>query len=253
MVTDTKTETQPKEVPEDPLAYLPCSAVLEFRRGQPVYNRNQPSTSLYLVISGKVKVGLVADNGDEVLMDIYQEDEFFGECALIGLPLRRDSAVALDSLKVMAWTADEIEKIAAMRPRLAIALLQLLAQRSTELGERIESCALDYISRRLARALIRFSERFGHPVEDGSVEMISFTHELLSQYVGAAREIITHHMNQFRSEGYVRYSRSDITVNLKAMKNWLEQKPVDGRVSRAKSPHPALLPAGMASLHAASA
>ena len=98
----------------------------------------------------------------------------------------------------------EIEDIATRRPRLAIALLQLLVQRSMDFGSRIESFSVDNIARRLARALIRFSERLGHEAEDGSVQMIPFTHELLSQYVGTSREIVTHYMNQFRRQGYLR-------------------------------------------------
>ena len=96
----------------------------------------------------------------------------------------------MENTKLMTWTTEEIEDIAAKRPKLAIALLQLLVQRSMDFGSRIESFSVDNIARRLARALIRFSERLGHEVEDGSVQMIPFTHELLSQYVGTSREIV---------------------------------------------------------------
>ena len=41
---------------EDPLAHLPCSSIVEYRKGQMIYNQDQPSTSIYLVIGGKVKV-----------------------------------------------------------------------------------------------------------------------------------------------------------------------------------------------------
>ena len=43
--------------------------------------------------------------------------------------------------------------------------------------------------------------------------MIPFTHELLSQYVGTSREIVTHYMNQFRRQGYLRYSRKGILLH----------------------------------------
>jgi len=44
-----------------------------------IYNQDQPSTSIYLVIDGKIKVSRLADDGHQVVMDIYQPDEFFGE------------------------------------------------------------------------------------------------------------------------------------------------------------------------------
>lgn len=222
MATSPILAAPPKRL-EDPLAHLPCSSILDYRKGQAIYNQDQPSTSIYLVIDGKVKVCRLADDGRQVVVDIYQTDEFFGESAFLSSPTRDEQAVALESTKVMTWTTAEIEDIVTRRPRLAIALLQILAQRSMEFGHRIESFSVDNIARRLARTLIRFSERLGQHGDDGSVRMMPFTHELLSQYVGTSREIVTHYMNQFRRDGYLRYSRKGILLYRDAMRDWLRQ------------------------------
>jgi CRP/FNR family transcriptional regulator len=208
---------------EDPLAHLPCSTIVEYRKGQIIYSQDQPSTTLYLVIDGKVKVSRVADDGHQVVVDIYQSDEFFGESAFLNLPHRCEQATALDNTKLMTWTTAEIEDIATKRPRLAVALLQILVQRTVDFTHRIESFSLDNIARRLARSLIRFSERLGVEEPDGSVRMAPFTHELLSQYVGTSREIVTHYMNQFRRQGYLKYSRKGIILYREAFRDWLRQ------------------------------
>ena len=213
----------PQRALEDPLAHLPCSTIVEYKKGQVIYNQDQPSTSIYLVIDGKVKVCRLADDGRQVVVDIYQPDEFFGESAFVGLAQRTEIAVALENTKVMTWTTNEIEEITMKRPKLAIALLQLLVQRSMDFGYRIESFSVDTIARRLARTLIRFSERLGSKNDDGSIQMIPFTHELLSQYVGTSREIVTHYMNQFRRQGYLRYSRKGIMLYRDALREWLKQ------------------------------
>jgi CRP/FNR family transcriptional regulator, cyclic AMP receptor protein len=222
------------KVLEDPLAYLPCSTILDFRRGQSIYTQNQPSTNLCLVISGKVKISRINDAGNSVLVDIYQADEFFGESALVD-SVYPETADALENTQVMTWAAGEIERLAAARPKLALALLQLVIQRSQDFGCRIESFAVDTIGRRLARTLVRFSERFGHKTESGTIQMLSFTHELLSQYVGTSREIVTQYMNQFRREGYVQYSRQSVVLNADAMKQWLVQQS-DVAITAAEAP-----------------
>jgi CRP/FNR family transcriptional regulator len=202
---------------------LPCSTIVEYRKGQTIYNQDQPSTSLYLVIDGKVKVVRLADDGHQVVVDIYQRDEFFGESAFLSLPHRCEQATVLEDAKLMAWSTQEIEEIVMKRPRLAVALLQIQVQRTLDLTERIESFSADNIARRLARSLIRFSERLGTVETDGSVHMSAFTHELLSQYVGTSREIVTHYMNQFRRQGYLQYSRRGIVMYRDAMAQWLRQ------------------------------
>jgi len=217
--------TPPQSKPlEDPLAHLPRSAIIEYRKGQKVYSCEQPSTSIYLVIEGRVKVCRLADDGRQVVVGLYSPDQFFGESAFVGHSRGTELAVAMEETRVMTWTTSEIEDIAAKRPRLAIALLQLLAQRSMDFGSRIESLVVDNVPRRLARVLIRFSERLGHEAEDGSVQMSPFTHELLSQYVGTSREIVTHHMNQFRRQGYLRYSRRGIILHRDSLREWLRHE-----------------------------
>jgi CRP/FNR family transcriptional regulator len=208
---------------EDPLAHLPCSTILEYKKGQVIYDQDQPSSSIYLVIGGKVKVCRIAEDGRQVVVDIYQADEFFGESAFLGKVNRAELAMALEGTKLMTWTTAEIEEISMRRPKLAVALMQLLVQRSVDFAERIESFSVDNIARRLARTLIRFSERLGLRSDDGSIQMIPFTHELLSQYVGTSREIVTHYMNLFRRQGYLRYSRKGILLYRDAMKEWLRE------------------------------
>jgi CRP-like cAMP-binding protein len=163
------------------------------------------------------------DDGRQVVVDIYQPDEFFGESALLNLPHRSEQAVALDNTSLMGWSAAEIEDMVAKRPRLAVALLQILTKRSMDFTERIESFSADNIARRLARSLIRFAARQGTRGDDGSARMAPLTHELLAQYVGTSREIVTHYMNQFRKEGYLQYSRRGIVLDHDALGEWLRQ------------------------------
>jgi CRP/FNR family transcriptional regulator len=179
------------------------------------------SNNIYLVIDGKVKVCRTADDGRQVVVDIYQPDEFFGESGFLGERQMVEEALALDATKVMTWSTSEIEDLMIRRPKLGIALVQLLVRRSMDFGARIESFSIDNIGRRLVRSLVRFSERLGRDTGNGSVEMMPFTHELLSQYVGTSREIVTHYMNQLRRQGYLTYSRKGIALNREALRDWL--------------------------------
>jgi len=166
---------------EDPRAQLPRSPVLEYEAGRLIYSQDQPATGLYLVIEGKVTVCRTEDNGRPVVVDIYQADEFFGESALLHFPHSQEQAVALEDTKVMMWSTAQIENIVILRPQLAVALLQVMAQRLMHFKSRLHSLASEPAPRRLVHTLIRFSERLGQPKKDGSVQMIPFTHKLLAQ------------------------------------------------------------------------
>jgi len=206
---------------EDPLALLPRTGVVEYSKGQTIYDQHQPSFAVYLVISGKVKVSRLAGDGRQVVVDIYRTDDLFGETALLDAPPRSDQAVAMEDTRLMSWNSTEIEAAIARRPRLGMALLQILVQRTSDLARRVESFSVDNIARRLARSLLRFGGRLGTDGQDGTVFMAPFTHELLAQYVGTSREIVTHYMSQFRRDGLLRYSRAGIVLNRAALAGWL--------------------------------
>jgi CRP/FNR family cyclic AMP-dependent transcriptional regulator len=197
---------------EDALAYLPCSTIQQFASGETIYQQKEASEALYLIIEGRVKVSRMADSSRTVLVDIYRQDQFFGESALIS-STRLESAIALEPVRLMSWTIDQINQLTMDRPKLGLALLQLIVKRTQDSERRIESLAFDGIQRRLARTLLRFSEQLGQETRDGKVIMNSLTHQLLAEYVGTSREIITQFMNEFRSKGYLAYSRRTTVVN----------------------------------------
>ena len=96
---------------EDPLEYLPCSAIIECPKGMAIYRKGDASTALFLVISGRVAVSRTADDGRQVLLDIYQQDEFFGE-GTFAESYRSESAVALDERE-----ADDLDQRGPRRYR----------------------------------------------------------------------------------------------------------------------------------------
>ena len=236
----TLAASKPHAPLEDPLAYLPCSHVVGYRKSQVIYNQNEPSTSIYLVLEGKVKV-FRQEEGHPVLVNICQTDEFFGESAFLHFRLRPEPrpehAMALENTKLMTWTASEVEKVVMRKPRLGVALLQMLAQRTVEFTRRIESFCADDVARRLACCLISLSERMGTPAEDGSVRMPHITHELLSEHIGTTREVVSHCMIQFRKQGYLQYSRKGMVLYRLVFDEWLRhasRKPanVPARIGR---------------------
>jgi CRP-like cAMP-binding protein len=211
MATSSAVGVTPRRL-ENPFAYVPCSLIQTYKKEEVIYSPNQFSASVYLIVAGKVKVHGIAHDGCEWLIDIYHRNELFGDSALIG-SLNACKAVALEAhTRVMRWTGNEVEKLILRQPELGIALLQIVAQRCYDFRSRIESFLSDTVDARLGRALIRFGERFGNVMHDGSVEMMPLRHKLLSQYVGSSREVITQHLNRLRRDGYLRYSPGEFVI-----------------------------------------
>jgi CRP-like cAMP-binding protein len=222
--------------PDEVVAGLPCSGVVHFQRGEDIFGYLDPPASLYLVIRGKVSITTLAADGSTVLLDIYGAGDFFGETALLGCTSQLQTAAAMDEVDVMRWSVTEIEDLVAHRPRLAIGLMQFLVGRTTHLAERLQSFCVDNISQRLARALMRFSDRFEEPTKRAGFHLPPLTHLLLAQYVGTSREVVTQHMNRLRALGLLRYTRGSIWVNREATAAWLNAEPATNRIETGHLP-----------------
>ena len=209
---------------EDALMYLPRKGVNDYRRGQIIFDEHQPSRGLHLVVQGRVKVTIPLDDGTQTVVDIFTTDDFFGESALLGSARYPERALALDNVTLMSWSAAEIEEQVEKQPRLGVALLQMLVKRGLDYEERLQSFALDKTPERVVRALLRFSNRLGTRTEDGSVKIPPLTHQVISEYVGTSREIVTFQMNHLRQKGYLRYSRKGIQVYMEALAEYLQSQ-----------------------------
>lgn len=209
---------------EDPLTYLPRKAVQEFARNRVIYDAQNPSRDLYVVILGRVKITTTSDDGGQTIGRIVRTEGLFGESSLIGPAARSEAAVALDNATLMSWSRSEIEQQVEREPRLGIALSQYLVRECLELQDRIESMAVHKTPERVMLALLQLAADLGSPMPDGSLRVASLTHHTIAEFVGTSREIVTFQMNRLRRSGLVRYSRKHIDIHAQAMRENLRQQ-----------------------------
>lgn len=183
-----------------------------YRRGAAIYRVEESADAVYLVLSGRVRLTRVAGDGRESVLHVLKSGEVFGEVAALGAAKRPEQAVAMDDIVVAGWPAAEVHRRVLQTPQLAAWFSALLATRLAEAHDRIETLSFDPIPKRLARVILRHASRFGTRMADGRVRALPLTHEALAQEVATSREIITHHMNHFRANGLLNYSRREIEV-----------------------------------------
>jgi CRP/FNR family transcriptional regulator len=211
---------------EDPLSYLPSKPAQAFAKRHVIYDVSRPCDSLYVVIQGRVKITTTAYESGTTISRIITTDSLFGEAALVCPAEPSESAVALDHVRLVAWTRTEIEAQIERQPRLGIALSQYLVRECIELRERIEAMALYKTSERVTLALLHLSSTLGSPLDDGITRMASLPHHTLAEYVGTSREIVTFQMNRLRRLGLLKYSRKFIDVDTPAVEKLLREQHV---------------------------
>ncbi len=208
--------------PIDILEYLPHSEVVDYRAGEVIYDTGYPAGRLFLIIQGRVQVSQEVTHEFRLVLDIYANDDIFGECAMLHLPRCREVAIALETTSVMTWSTEKLRQIMRSRPEVGIALTQILAGRLVESRSRLASFAHATINERLAHALAHLAERLGTRMANGSIRITGLKHKLLADYTVASRATVTHWMGNFRRHGLLQYDRNSVLVYPNALKQWIE-------------------------------
>ena len=217
-----KRAAEPTTMKMDLSVYLPRKPIQEVSKKGIVYSPQQPSHSLYLVLSGRVKVSS-AFSGGEIACSIVHKGGLFGEPALVDARHRSDSAVALDPVTLMAWSRSEMEQQIELNPGLGLALSRYLARHCMELAERMKSMAVHRTPERVMLAMLQFARETGVRNADGSTRVESMTHQTLAEYVGTSREVVTFQLNHLRRLGLLHYNRKYIDISVDRMEEAIRQ------------------------------
>ncbi|MCR6492416.1 Crp/Fnr family transcriptional regulator [Cellulomonas sp. P24] len=190
--------------PEASRALLSSMTPLEFARGAAIFHEGDPGDRLYVIASGKIKLGRRSNDGRENLLAVIGPGEMFGELSLFDPGPRTASATVVADAVVLELDHAELNTWLADHPKVAIHLLQALGHRLRRTNETLADLVFSDVPGRVAKALLDLSTRFGEPVDDGLRVAHDLTQEELAQLVGASRETVNKALADFAARGWVR-------------------------------------------------
>jgi CRP/FNR family cyclic AMP-dependent transcriptional regulator len=181
-----------------------------------IINEGDHTDSLYVILSGKVKIFLTDDQQKEVIVAIQREGDYFGELALLDEAPRSASVMTMEPCSLLIVSRGAFERHLASDPKLAISLMRGLAARLRATTENVKSLALLDVYGRIARTLLQFAkEQDGHHVIDDRL-----THQDLANMVGASREMVSRIMKDLARGGYIKTEGKRITIKEKLPPGW---------------------------------
>jgi CRP/FNR family cyclic AMP-dependent transcriptional regulator len=181
-------------------------------KGDVLFSEGEPGDRLYVITTGKIKIGQVSGDGRESLLAILGPGEMFGELSLFDPGPRTSGATAVTDASVIGLGHDQLRPWLTGRPEVAEALLQALAQRLRRTNFALSDLVFSDVPGRVARALIDLGEKFGEPAPEGLNVTHDLTQEELAQLVGASRETVNKALADFVSRGWLRLESRSVLI-----------------------------------------
>jgi CRP/FNR family cyclic AMP-dependent transcriptional regulator len=195
--------------PDDQLRLL---AGVVTRRSTPrsttVMAGGDATDSLYIVLSGRLKVMMSDADGKEVILSILGPGEFFGEMGLIDDAPRSASVVAIESCELLSIAKRDFKKCMAENFEMTMAVMRGLVRRLREADRKIGSLALLDVYGRVARLLLDMSEN----VEGEKIVTKRLPKQDIAKMIGASREMVSRVMKDLQMGGYIEVRGSNIVL-----------------------------------------
>src|SRR5438132_4840284 len=124
-------------------------------RGAFLFRQGDETSTIFLLIKGRVKLVRTAPGGREVILRFTGPGHPFGFVAsLLGGP-RRNSAQAVEPSTVLAWAGTELLHRMLDLPQLGINLARIIAEHLEATWGRLEDLSTERVEQRVARAVMR--------------------------------------------------------------------------------------------------
>ena len=171
--------------------------------GQIIFHHGDPGGLLYIISRGKVKIAHSTQDGQEALLAILGNGDFFGELALLDDSPRSATAEALEPTLTLTLHRTDFRQFIGRNPDFAMHVLQSMARNIRRLNSQLSDIFFLDLPGRLARTLLRLADQHGRPVEDGILITLSLTQTDLAEMTGATRVSINKALGRFRRAGWV--------------------------------------------------
>jgi CRP-like cAMP-binding protein len=180
-------------------------------KNQTIFTQGEAADSVFYIQKGRVRLTIVSRFGKEAILGILSQEEFFGDGALAGQPLRMGSAIAITNCRLL-----RIEKPAMMlalhRGRaLSRLFVAYLMARNARYYKGFVDLLFDSCEKRLARVLLLLA----HYGEEGTPEEVipRVSQRTLADMASTTPARVSYFMNRFTKSNFLAYGKSGMQIH----------------------------------------
>ncbi len=188
------------------------SSKVKYPKNKIIFIENEEGNELYIIIKGSIKIARISEGGEEMVLAILKEGDFFGDMSLLDGKPRSATVFSNEDSELMLISGKNFEKVIEKHPRIALKLLKELTSRLRKADDLIGNLAFLNVTGRIAGILLEFAEEYGQKTEEGVIIKSRPTHQAIANMIGASRETVTRVLKQLEDKKYISMSGKDITI-----------------------------------------
>lgn len=182
------------------------------KKGQTLFRKGDEGSSLYIIKQGTIKIVLPSRLGDEVIVTMFSEGDFFGEMALFDGKPRSADALAMEPSKIYVLNRNDFLIFLQSNINAMKSILSQLTNRLRNTDDFLESTCFLSVSARLAKKLLELAESYGQNDGDKVYIDLSLTQKEIGDMIGSTRESINKELKILRDKGLITMQENKIQI-----------------------------------------
>lgn len=163
----------------------------EYPKNNILFYQGDPAGQIFLVLSGRVKINIVNEDGREVILALVRPGGFCGLVSALDGGPHPANAVTVEESRLARFDAGRFLGWLEGEHEMQQAVMRDLGGRVRQLYNKIGEHALMGVKERLLLTLLEIAEREGEAGPGGEIVFTRPTHRELANRIGSSREVVS--------------------------------------------------------------
>jgi CRP-like cAMP-binding protein len=177
-----------------------------------IYFSGDKSTQLCVVASGSVKLIKHSIDGQDVLIDLLKQGEFFGALETLGQPVYQETAESQTNCCILKISSEQFRNILEIYPSASLNIIDILSKRLKAAYEMMQKLSVQSVEQRIAFILLKLANKLGEQKDFGLLIQLPFARSDLAKMTGTTTETASRIMSQFQKQGIIKTGRQWVSI-----------------------------------------
>lgn len=219
MLHDLSVEFKPTnpwmdKMPYDWSSVISFGSSIKLAKNHIIFHQNESGDAIYIVKSGRVRLYLLASNGEEKALCIVGQNGVLGECILTNGESYSTSAITASDVELIKISKTVFQQQSLKNISIYTQLIDMISQKYRLLCN--QSLQLSYTKAlpRICYAFIQLTLQYGVQLSHQQYQLtIKFTHQEMANLLGTSRITIAKNIKWLIENEYISKQKQHYVIN----------------------------------------
>ena len=182
------------------------------RPNEAVFLKGDPGNSMMAVVHGRVRICSYSSEGREVILNVINPGQVFGEIALIDGGSRTADAFAMEATELVVLSRRDFLPFLERNPQVCIKLLEVLCERLRATSAQVEDFFFLDLRSRLAKRLLAAADHAANNGAGGDPGTVRLSQHMLASMIGTSREAVNKQLRAWEEAGVIALKRGAVKI-----------------------------------------